>query len=510
MSTTKRFSLSTVVPLLITTLISGTGAHSTSKQKVHYEPTWESLSQHEATPQWYQDAVLGFYFHWGPYSVPAFSCSGYWTMYQKGSRTYRLVKKKYGEPGVEFGYKDFVPMWKADKYDPDEWARLFKYAGADFAGPGAEHHDGFALWDTEFDEWNSVDMGPGIDIVGTLVEAVRKQGMKTCIALHNWRTYITYDTGRRLCPKGVDVNNEAYTGLYGPIHEPTHEIPINNEYPGADWPYSHWEERLNKWKELVDKYQIDLIWCEHMDSGEPPETMKKEMLAYYFNAAQKWDKEVVVTCKKLWENRRQDLPPAISPINREIGVLNHPRPQKWQTDIPLGRTWAYTPRVGCKDTDEIVDLIVNNVSKNGLTLFSVAPKPDGTLPAEQVEGLKKLGDWMAINKPALHGTVPAPFVMGGTDKWEYGSLRFTRKKEYLYVIALEKPTVPLFIPDLQPLEGSEIIMLGSDKPLKWHMEEDEDEEEDDDRDNLVIEEIPNPLPCDYAWSFKIQIFDKSW
>jgi alpha-L-fucosidase len=499
-----------VILLLGTLLSSGAEAHSTFKRRIHYEPTWESLSQHEATPQWYQDAVLGFYFHWGPYSVPAFSCSGYWTMYQKESRTYRLVKEKYGEPGIEFGYKDFIPMWKADKYDPDEWARLFKYAGADFAGPGAEHHDGFALWDTKFDEWNSVNMGPGIDIVGTLVEAVRKQGMKTCVALHNWRTYITYDTGRRLCPKGVDVNNEAYTGLYGPIHEPTHEIPIDNEYPGADWPYSHWEERLNKWKELVDKYQIDLIWCEHMDSGQPPETMKKEMLAYYFNAAEKWGKEVVVTSKKLWENRRQDLPPSISPINREIDVLSHPRPQKWQTDIPLGRTWAYTPRVGCKDMDEIIDLIVDNVSKNGLTLFSVAPKPDGTLPAEQVEGLKKLGDWMAINKPALHGTVPAPFVMGGTDKWEYRSLRFTRKKEYLYAIDLEEPTAPLIIPDLEPLRGSEIIMLGSDKPLKWHMEEDEDEEEDDDRGNLVIEEIPDPLPCDYAWSFKIQILDKSW
>ena len=110
-----------------------------------YEPTWESVMRHEATPQWYEDAVLGFYFHWGPYSVPAFGCSGYWTMYIKGSRTYRLVKQKYGEPGIEFGYKDFVPLWKAPQYDPDEWARLFKYAGADFAGPGAEHHDGFAL-----------------------------------------------------------------------------------------------------------------------------------------------------------------------------------------------------------------------------------------------------------------------------------------------------------------------------------------------------------------------------
>jgi alpha-L-fucosidase len=491
-----------VLSLLIIALISLFNAcqQSGADGKIHYETTWESLMQKEATPQWYEDAVLGFYFHWGPYSVPGFGCAGYWLMYMPETNAYKLVEEKYGKPGVEFGYKDFVPLWKADKYNPDEWAALFKYAGADFAGPGAEHHDGFALWDTEFDEWNSFDMGPKIDIVGTLVEAIRKQGLKTSVALHNWRTWITFDTGRRLCPPGVDVNDQKYAGLYEPVHEPTHRRPIDNEYPGADWPKAHWEERLNKWKEIVDKYQIDLIWCEHMDSGEPPDQMKREMLAYYFNSAEEWGREVVVTSKKLWENRRQDLPSQISPINREMDVLNHPRPQKWQTDIPLGKSWAWRPNVGCKSMDELTDLIVSNVAKNGLTFFSVAPKPDGTLPDAQVEGLKKLGDWMAINKPALHGTVPAQFVMGGVDKWEYGSIRFTRKKEFLYAIELEEPKVPMRIPNLIVLEGSEIKMLGSDKSLKWHQDD----------DDLVIEEIPNPLPCDYAWSFKIQIEDRSW
>ena len=477
--------------------------------KMKYETTWESLMQHDATPQWYEDAVLGFYFHWGPYSVPAFSCSGYWTMYIPGEDTYELVKENYGEPGIEFGYKDFVPMWKAPNYDPDEWAKLFKYAGADFAGPGAEHHDGFALWDTDFDEWNSMDMGPGIDIVGTLTEAVKKQGLRTCIAWHNWRTYITYDTGRRLCPDGVDVNDPKYTGLYGPIHEPTHEIPINNEYPGADWPAEHWEERMNKWMELVDKYTFDLAWWEHMDSGNPPDELKRKMLAYYFNAARDWDKEVVVTSKKLWENRRQDLPPQISPINLEGWFLPQPRPVKWQTDIPLGRSWAYTPGVGCKPTGRIIEIIVNNVSKNALTLFSVAPKADGSLPEEQIRGLTELGDWMAINKEALYATVPAPFVMGGTFKSEDGSQRFMRKKEFLYVVDLEEPEAPYIIEDVMPLEGSDLYMLGYDKPLKWHMEE-EEEWDDGEGGILIIDEIPDPLPCDHAWSFKIQIHDISW
>jgi alpha-L-fucosidase len=492
------------VVLLLGALSTTTAQNPIMGEQAPFEPTWESLYRHIATPQWYEDAVLGFYFHWGPYSVPAFSCSGYWRMYIPGDECYEQVKKEYGEPGIEFGYKDFIPLWKAPNYDPDEWAALFKYAGADFAGPGAEHHDGFALWDTEFDEWNAKDMGPGIDIVGTLIEAIKKQGLKTCIAWHNWRTYITYDTGRRLCPEGVDVNDPAYVGLYGPIHEPMHEMPINNEYPGADWPAEHWEERMNKWVELVDKYQFDLAWWEHMDSGEPPDELKRKMLAHYFNAADRWGKEVVVSSKKLWENRRQDLPPQVSPINLEGWFLDQPFPRKWQTDIPLGNTWAYTPDVGCKSTREIIEIIVNNVSKNALTLFSVAPKADGSLPEAQVRGLRELGDWMAINKPALYGTVPAPFMTGGAVDAlipsEAGAFRFTRKKEYLFAIALKRPEPPLVFQNLIALEGSEIRMLGSDQKLKWHQED----------ESLVIEEVPDPLPCEHAWSFKIQILDQSW
>ena len=249
---------------------------------------------------------------------------------------------------------------------------------------------------------------------------------------------------------------------------------------------------------------MDLIWAEHMDSGEPPDTLKRQLMAYYFNAAKKWDKEVVVTSKKLWENRRQDLPPQISPLNLEGWFLDQPFSQKWQTDIPLGRTWAYTPNVGCKSTKELIDIIVNNVTKNGLTLFSVAPKPDGSLPEEQIKGLKELGDWMAINKPALYATVPAPFANGGAVDAlipsEEGDYRFTRKKEYLYAIALEKPKAPIVFENIIALEGSEIKMLGSNKNLKWHQKD----------ENLIIDEIPDSLPCDYAWSFKIQILDKSW
>jgi alpha-L-fucosidase len=140
--------------------------------QIKYEPTWESLAQHE-TPQWFEDAVLGIYFHWGIYSVPAFGCWGGRNMYMpeggtsenwghiedKYKNTYDYISKVYGKPGLEFGYKDFIPMFQAEKWDPDEWAKLFKEAGADFAGPVAIHHDGFAMWDSKHHEYNSGDMG---------------------------------------------------------------------------------------------------------------------------------------------------------------------------------------------------------------------------------------------------------------------------------------------------------------------------------------------------------------
>jgi alpha-L-fucosidase len=186
-----------------------------------------------------------------------------------------------------------------------------------------------------------------------------------------------------------------------------------------------------------------------------------------------------------------------------MGGPSCPKPRKWQADIPLGRTWAYTPGVGCKPTDELVEIIVDNVSMNGLTMFSVAPKPDGSLPESQIRGLKELGKWMAINKPALYGTVPAPFAEGGTDDWECDEIRFTRKGGcYLYAIFLERPEAPVIIPGVYPLQGSEIKMLGSDRKLRWYFDQEEEE--------LVIRDLPDPLPCNHAWSFEIRVLDEAW
>jgi alpha-L-fucosidase len=470
-----------------------------------YKPNWKSLSQWEV-PEWFDDAVMGIYCHWGVYSVPGFRFndgeeqvdSGLWYgwfMYvpnddeQPNFGVYDFHKETYGDP-CEFNYHDLVPLFKAENWDPDEWVKLYKYAGADFVGLAAEHGDGYVLWDSEFDEYNSMDTGPKRDLLGDLFVAARKEGLKTVATLHE-RPGWMFDAARDYCPEGVGANDPQYKDLY----EAT--------------PFSIQNKKL---LEIVDNYQPDQIWFEDMYCGKKN---WKPFLAYYFNSARKWGKEVLIAQK------HGEAPLSCSILDIEGGIfgggvwgwegMTEPQEQRWQKDVPIGNYWAYAEGVGCRPVNMLIDGVVDRVSKNGVTLFDVAPKADGTLPEEQINGLKEIGDWMKINREALYAAKPAHFVEGGIDEWRAGSIRFLEKNGYLYAVELgnewpptvgfadygdsEVPKAPYTIPGVKPASGSSIQMLGSDTNLKWHQE----------GENLVIEELPDPLPCDHAWSFKIQV-----
>lgn len=484
--------------------------------KGSYEPNWKSLAKHE-TPEWFEDAVLGIYFHWGVYSVPAFGCWGGRNMYMpdggnsenwghiedKYKNTYDYVKQVYGEPGTEFGYKDFIPMFKAEKWDPDAWAKLFAEAGVDFAGPVAIHHDGFAMWDSEFAEYNSMDMGPNRDITGEMLEAVRKYDMKTFVSFHQYTNWFFFNPGRKICPPGVDVNNPEYAGLYGPVREykgDWQEYPFSEEFQQA------WYDKV---KEVIDKYRPDQIWYEigFSDKDCVGPGYVKAAMAHYFNSAEHRGEEVVVTRKS------DDLPLSCSVLDIEAGELDKAQKEVWQTDISLGsnHSWAYSPDAVSRPVNMIIDEIVERKSKNGVTLLSLAPKPDGTLPPSQVKSMKEIGKWMAINKEALYASRPAQYAGIGIKSWKSGTIRFTSKGQYLYAIELgneildveeadqytvsRQPQAPYTIPGIKPVKDSEIFLLGFAETLPWHQEG---------RD-LVIESLPDPLPGEYAWSFKIQV-----
>jgi len=466
----------------------------------HYEPTWESLAQHGHAPQWYRDAVFGIYYHWGIYSVPAYGGEKYYrNMYRSGRSVYTYHCKTYGDP-TKFGYHDFIPMFKAQKWDPNRWAELFQNAGADFAGSIAEHGDGFAMWDTEYDEYNSMDMGPHRDIVGEMAKAVKRRGMKFITTFHNLK-WDFYDDGRRLCPEGTGVNDPKYSGLYGPVHK-----------AGETISESFIEEGYNKFIEVVDKYKPDQLQIDGGTFERLGEERKKKVLAHYFNAAQKWGKEVVVSRgysglhtyspsmmwgKEVMISRVIPLACSVQNLERHFPAVTPkmPFPEKQQATTPVpGFGYSYvtsqenkTPAQIEESVNALVDGIVDIKSKNGVTLLGVAPKPDGTFPVSQVTILNKLGDWMRVNKEALHGAdrrIPC----------EADTLRFTRKGPFLYAIALEKPDASGVIPGVTPVHGSTIRMLGSDEDLAWHQDD----------GNVVIDELPDSLPCDYAWVFKMR------
>lgn len=494
----KLFKRVTIVSFLFLCLVTIINAQK-------YKPNWKSLSQW-TVPVWFDNAVLGIYMHWGVYSVPGFRFndgseqvdSGLWygrLMYvPNDSETsnygvYDYHRKTYGDP-CEFAYHEFVPMFKANKWDPDSWAELFKFAGADFAGLAAEHGDGIIMWDSEYDEFNAMEKGPKRDLLGDLFKAVREVDMKTVATFHEPPAEM-FKTAKQYCPDGVGPNNPEYSDLYD---------------------MSSFDVLNNKLLEVVDNYHPDQVWFEDRYCGEEN---WKEFIAYYYNSAEEWGKEVLISQKYDFAPLSCsifDIEGGIFPDGKwEWAGMTEPQEQRWQKDVPIGNYWAYAEGVGCRPVNMLVDGIVDRVSKNGVTLLNVSPKADGTLPQEQIDGLKELGRWMKINKEALYAAKPAHFVEGGSDDWMIGTMRLLEKGNYLYAIELgnewptEKgfadyeestpPSLPVVIPELTPVKGSMIKMLGSDEELSWRM----------DGDDLVIEELPDQLPCEHAWTIKIKI-----
>jgi len=463
-----------------------------------YEPSWNSLSTHR-TPEWFKNAKFGIYTTWGVYAVPAFRTSYAGNMYEKQRDTYKYHVKHYGDP-KDFGYKDFIPMFKAEKFDPDEWAALFKAAGAQFAGPLAEHHDGFAMWDSALTKWDAADMGPKRDVVGELAVAIRKRDMKFVTTFHhitNWYWYPHWFTQ-------YDVADPKYSGLYGPVH--------NQKNPPKDW----WRDQdrpnrefLDLWQgkivEVIDKYQPDMLWFD-FQLDRVPEGRLLETFAYYFNHADRMGKEVLVTYK------RQDLAPGVGVHDLERKQMLERSNEVWLTDSSLNMkgSWGYAPNLDYQSVDTLVDNLVDRVSKNGCLLLNVGPKSDGTIPQEAKKRLLGLGKWLKLNGEAIYDTTAWMIYGEGPTKMKadgkYGleepsrytgqDVRFTAKGNVLYAICLDWPGKEITIASLKrlyPSEISRIEMVGADGDLEWTF----------DRHKGLTIKTPENKPCDHAYVFRI-------
>jgi len=466
-----------------------------------FKPTWESLKR-QHIPQWLQDGKFGIYTHWGVYAVHAMGPNSTWyseKAYKNDEGWQRKdFEEKYGKFSEGVGYKDLIPMFTAENFDAEEWADLFAKSGARFAGPVAEHHDGFAMWDTKYSDWNAAKMGPKRDVVGELATAIKAKDMKYVTAFHHaasWFFFPVWD-------ERYDCSNPEYSGLYGPIHE-------KGEEPSKEF----LEEWYGKLIEVVDNYEPDFIWFDFaLDIIR--EDYIKNFIAYYYNHAAQKGKEVVITYKG------HDFPPGVGLLDLELGQEPKLTYYPWITDSSVDDqgAWGFVTIAGYKSVNRLVDNLVDRVSKNGYLLLNVGPKADGTIPEEAKEKLLGMGEWLDINGEAIYGTSvwtkfgegPTSLEMGKRTAKQFNEtdvvyisedIRFTVKDNILYAIALDWPGEECLIRSFNdnyrrnPLyknEIREITMLGDDKPLSWSLEE----------DGLLIR-TPGEKPCDHAYVFKI-------
>ena len=475
------------------------------EKQQHFEPTSESL-MHYQVPQWYNDAKFGIYFHWAPFSVAAYKSEWYpkwmyWPANKKASRNMGEVRehhiKTWGSLD-KFGYKDFIPMFKAEKWDPEAWVSLFKEAGAKYLVSAAVHHDGFALWDSKIIPYNSVVMGPKRDIVGEFLTAVRKSGLKTGVSTHYGRHWNFY-TFR---PE-YDNWNPKYEGLYG------HRRGDND--PPRPEDEQQWENVMN---ELIDNYHPDYIFVDG-GIGDGERTFKKpyfrqqfyNVLAHYYNSSIVRGQEVVLTYKRQFLNPKQ----AVEDFERS-GLDRIQLESKWQTDDKIAiNGWSYVENTGFWPTEYLIGALADIVSKNGNLLLDVGPRPDGTIRVEEMNTLKEIGKWMKINGEAIYGTHPwKKFGEGSTvslngkntdkkQKMGPDAVRFTTKDNNLYAICFGWPkTGKLIIHSLpagKMLESGDINqvhMLGIEKSLTFSR----------DSNGLTVQ-LPDTKPCDYAVVLKI-------
>jgi alpha-L-fucosidase len=412
-----------------------------------YTASWASVDQHPPAPEWYQDAKFGIYYHWGVFSVPAFGNEWYpRNMYIAGSAENNHHIATYGDPSVwpyhnfingandkSGHYVQFAPKLTSagGNWDPNAWAQLFADAGAKFAGPVAEHHDGFSMWNSTANEWNSVAKGPRLDLLRLHADAIRAKGMKLYVSLHHAYHFNGY------YDHVPAQSTTTLKKLYGQL--------------GGTAENQLWYDKL---KEVIDGYQPDIIY-QDFDLNLVQESQRLNFLSYYYNKAVAWNKDVVATYKDGFDNKGEVY-------DFERGGPGGLQSPYWQTDDSVSSSsWCYTAGIGYYSTKAMLHALLDRVSKNGTMVLNIAPMADGTIPGGQQTILRGIGDHLGRFGESVYATRAwdaygeGPTQMGGgsfTTPREGTSqdIRFTRSKDdtVLYAAVLGWPGGTLTITTL--------------------------------------------------------------
>jgi len=435
-----------------------------------YQPTKASLDTHPL-PQWWRDAKFGIFIHWGPASVPAWTLphglAGFWYWLEQqvpGTPTWEHHLETYG---ADVTYDDLFPKLTASKYDPDAWARLFKDVGAKYFILTTKHHDGFALWCSKTSHRNACDMGPKRDLVGPLVEAGRREGLKAGLyySIPEWfspaprpaaANVVSSATSMQQEPAGVlgdSVFNLRARNAY--TQQP---VPYTGYTPIADYGAGQVRPQL---RELIDTYHPDEIWCDIGGAESYFHSNESEARLYNQNG------EAVVNDRCGDGNTHIDFKSVEMGNGYTLGQQTIDTPT--ETDRAPGN-WFYSDG----DTDaslptreSLLAELVTAVSMNSNYVLNIGPRADGTLPEPLVSRLEYLGRWLKINGEAIYGS--RPWTQGADDGNE--NTRFTVGKDGgFYITALGSPAKELRVKAHVPVsEGATLTMLGGDgTPLSWH------------------------------------------
>lgn len=448
--------------------------------KGKYKDTWESLQQFRV-PQWYEKAKFGIFIHWGVYSVPAFGSEWYSrNMYIQGSREYEHHIKTYG-PHKKFGYKDFIPMFKAEKFNANEWAELFEQAGAQYVVPVAEHHDGFQMYDSRLSEWNAQKMGPKRDVLGEIFKACGEKGMASGASSHRVEHWFFMGHGKAF---DSDIKDPMTRGdFYWPaMPEKNHHDLFSEPTPTEEY----LEDWLCRCCEIVDKYRPKIIYFDWWIQHSSVKPYLRKFAAYYYNRAEEWGEGVVINYK------HDAFAFGTAVVDIERGQLADSKPYIWQTDTAVAKnSWCYTQGNEYKTSTQIICDLVDIVSKNGRLLLNIGPKADGTIPDEDRNILLEIGAWLKINGEAVYGAKPwrtfsegptkiteGQFADGEAKKFTSEDIRFTVNNGCIYAICLnlqEKDSICIKslaeTADANKPDFSGIVkkveILGYDKAPEW-------------------------------------------